>query len=75
VAVLPSVGSSGLRLRKQPSMGASLVAVEKAGAALTVIEPVDKATAKIGVAGQWISVRDPNGLFGYVAAEYVQLKS
>ncbi len=75
VVVLPSVGSSGLRLRKQPSLGASLVAVEKAGAVLTVIEPVDKATAKIGVAGQWISVRDPNGLFGYVAAQYVQLKS
>lgn len=75
VVVLPSVGSNGLRLRKQPSMGASLVAVEKAGAVLTVIEPADKVSAKIGVAGQWISVRDPNGLFGYVSAEYVQLKS
>lgn len=75
VIVLPGVGSNGLRLRKQPSLGASLTAVEKAGATLTVIEPVDKASAKIGVAGQWISVRDPNGLFGYVSAEYVQLKS
>lgn len=75
ILVLQSVGANGLRLRQQPSMGASLVAVEKAGATLTVIEPVDKATAKVGVAGQWINVRDPNGSFGYVAAEFVQLKS
>jgi hypothetical protein len=56
-------------------LGGTLVAVEKAGAPLTVLEPTNQATAKVGVAGQWISVRDPNGLSGYVGAEYVQLKS
>lgn len=75
VAVLQSVGTSGLRLRKVPSTGGMLVAVEKAGAVLLVLEPADKAKAKIGKAGQWLNVRDPNGLRGYVAAQYVQLKS
>ncbi len=69
-----SVGSSGLRLRKVPSMGGALVAIEKAGTTLTVLDPVDKAMSKIGVTGQWIYVRDSNGLRGYVGAEYVQLK-
>lgn len=75
VVVLQSGGASGLRLRKVPSPGGALAGIEKAGAVLTVIEPPDKAKAKIGVAGQWLNVRDPNGLRGYVGAQYVQLKS
>jgi len=75
VVVSQSVGTSGVRLRKVPSLGGALVAVEKAGSSLTVIEPVAMATAKVGKAGQWINVRDSNGLIGYVAADYVQLKS
>ena len=73
--VSQSVGTGGLRLRQVPSMGGALVAIEKAGASLTVIEPVNTATAKVGVTGQWINVRDPLGLQGYVSAQYVQLKS
>jgi hypothetical protein len=38
---------------------------------LTIIEPPDAALAKVGVANQWINVRDPNGLRGYVMAIYV----
>ncbi len=69
--VIDAVGAGGLRLRAFPSIGGSLVGIEKAGAFLTVIEPSDSALAKIGDANQWINVRDPNGLRGYVMASYV----
>lgn len=74
VYVSQSVGEAGLRLRKTASMGGALVAVEKAGTALTVLEPADKARAKVGKQGKWIHVSDPKGLQGYVAANYVELE-
>jgi hypothetical protein len=74
VRVLQSVGTSGLRLRKTPSLGGALVAVEKAGTALTVLEPEAGARPKVGVKGKWLHVSDPKGLQGYVAAEYVELR-
>ncbi len=73
VIVSTTLAPGGLRLRKVPSLGGALVAVEHPGAALTVIEPSNSALPKIGVSGQWIAVRDDNGLRGYVAAQYVQL--
>jgi hypothetical protein len=75
VYVLQSVGTSGLRLRKTASLGGTLVAVEKAGTALTVLEPETRARPKIGVKGQWLNVSDPKRLQGYVAAEYVELQA
>jgi hypothetical protein len=60
-------------LRKSPSLGGALVAIEKAGTALTVLEPGEQARPKIGVKGKWLQVSDPNNLHGYVAAEYVEL--
>ena len=74
VYVSQSVGEAGLRLRKTASKGGALVAIEKAGAALTVLEPADKARAKVGRNGKWIHVSDPKRLQGYVAANYVELK-
>lgn len=71
VYVSPSVGASGLRIRKTASKGGSLVAVEKAGAALTVLEKPQKAKSKIGVAGQWLHVSNARRQRGYVAAEFV----
>jgi hypothetical protein len=71
--VTAAVGPSGLRLRSFPSIAGNLVGIEKAGAWLTVIEPQSAALAKVGVANQWINVRDPNGLRGYVMASYVQV--
>jgi SH3-like domain-containing protein len=73
VFVSQSVGPSGLRLRKSPSLGGALVAVEKAGTALTTLEPEAQARPKIGVKGKWIQVSDSKRLQGYVAAEYVEL--
>jgi hypothetical protein len=69
--VVDAVGSGGLRLRAFPSLAGSLVGIEKAGTLLTVIEPPNSAMAKVGVVNQWINVRDPNDLRGYVMASYV----
>ncbi len=66
-----TVGKYGLRLRAFPSLAGTLVGIEKAGVFLTVIEPPNSALAKVGIANQWINVRDPNGLRGYVMASYV----
>jgi Peptidase_C39 like family len=69
--VIDAVGPNGLRLRAFPSLAGTLVGIEKTGAFLTVIEPPNSALAKVGIANQWINVRDPNGLRGYVMASYV----
>jgi hypothetical protein len=69
--VIDSVGTGGLRLRAYPSLGGALVGIEQAGTLLTVLEPSDSALAKVGIANQWINVRDANGLRGYVMATYV----
>jgi hypothetical protein len=73
VVVSSAVGTSGLRLRKTPSKGGSLITVLKAGTQLTVLDPAKKAKAKIGKANQWLQVRTPNNQRGYVSAEYVTL--
>jgi hypothetical protein len=73
VKVSSSVGTSGLRMRKYPSLGGALVMTLKAGTKLTDVEPAEKARAKIGKANKWLYVREPNGKQGYVSAEYVQL--
>lgn len=73
VVVSEAVGTSGFRLRTSPSMGGALVKMLKAGTRLVVIEPVEKAKAKIGKPHQWIHVREPKGQKGYIGAEYVKL--
>lgn len=73
LVVSEAVGTSGLRLRKTPSLGGALVTVLKAGTRLAVLEPEGKAKAKVGKANQWIHVREPNGKRGYVGAAYVRL--
>jgi hypothetical protein len=73
VIVSSSVGPAGLRMRKQPSKGAALVAILSAGTYLTVLDDAVKAKSKIGKANQWILVRDEKKNRGYVAAEFVTL--
>ena len=75
VLVLRSVGAGGLVVRQQPSKASDRVNIEKAGARLTVLEPASTGLSKIGVVGQWLSVKATNNRIGYVAAQYVQLKS
>jgi hypothetical protein len=72
VSVLPTVGSSGLRMRAQPNLGGSLVTVIPAGEELTALEPEARARAKLGVTNQWLNARDSTGKTGYVAAWFVQ---
>ncbi len=73
IYVSQSVGEGGLRLRNKPGAGGAVVAVEKAGAALTALEPAKKVRNKIGRRGKWIHVSDPEQLQGYVSAKYVEL--
>ncbi|HJS18701.1 MAG TPA: SH3 domain-containing protein [Anaerolineales bacterium] len=73
LVVSEAVGTSGLRLRKSPSMSGALLMVVRAGTRLVVMEPEGKARRKIGKANQWIYVREPGGKRGYVGAEYVKL--
>jgi hypothetical protein len=73
VKVSNAVGTSGLRLRKTASKGGALLKILPAGTRLIVIEPTQKAKAKIGKPNQWLYVRGPNNQRGYVAAEYVVL--
>jgi hypothetical protein len=73
VVVSEAVGTSGLRLRKSPSKGGSLIMVVKAGAELVVMEDPEKAKAKLGKVNKWLSVREAGGKRGYVGAEYVRL--
>jgi hypothetical protein len=64
--------SAGLRLRDQPNTSSShILKALMPGTALTVLEPAATAESKVGVNGQWLNVRDPDGTTGYVAAWYV----
>lgn len=61
-----------LALRSQPRIDPlTLLKRLEEGAHLLVLEPAAAAEAKIGVPGQWLSVRDPSGQVGFVAAWYV----
>lgn len=72
VTVAGLVGSGGLRLRAEPSTSAATLKIIAAGTPLTVLESAAAAEAKVGVYGQWLKVREPQGTEGYVAAWYVQ---
>lgn len=72
VTVSGLVGSGGLRLRAEPSVSAATVKIVAAGTSLAVLESAAAAEAKVGVYDQWLKVRDPQGMEGYVAAWYVQ---
>jgi hypothetical protein len=71
VLVSRSVGASGLRMRKQPSQMAALVAVQPAGASMRLVDPKEKSL--IGKQGSWLDVRDRNNREGFVAAWMVEL--
>ncbi len=65
--------ASGLNLRESASTGAQITALEPAGTYLLSLESAEAVQSKIGVSGQWINVRDPQGRSGFVAAWYVQI--
>ena len=69
--LVSSQASAGLRLRDRPNDNGNTLEVLKPGTLLTVLEPAATARAKIGVVNQWLNVRLPGGMTGYVAAWYV----
>ncbi|MEE8392342.1 MAG: SH3 domain-containing protein [Anaerolineae bacterium] len=64
-----------VRLRSGPTTASTHLAWMDAGEALVVLGDADKARAQVGQEGQWIPVRRANGMDGYTAAWYLQLKS
>lgn len=73
IRVQTTLDPPGLRLRAQPTTASDTLAMQSPGALLHVLESESAARSKIGVNGQWIRVRDVNGLEGYVAAWYVEV--
>lgn len=71
VKVNANVGTGGLRLRAKASTSGAQLKTLAAGTLLTVLEPAAQAEAKIGKTNQWLHVREPGGVQGYVAAWYV----
>ncbi|MGB8214509.1 MAG: SH3 domain-containing protein [Anaerolineales bacterium] len=71
VVTVSSQASAGLRLRDGPSTDASILKILKPGTSLTVLEEAGDIRTKIGVNNQWLNVREPGGMTGYVAAGYV----
>jgi hypothetical protein len=51
---------------------ATVIATEKAGAKLTVVEPIENAKAKIGVKGKRINIKASNNKRGYVDGDKVK---
>jgi uncharacterized protein YgiM (DUF1202 family) len=62
-----------LNLRSAPSTAGSIIRILAEGEALTILESIDAARSKIGLAGQWLNVRTTTNQVGYVSAQYVHL--
>ncbi len=71
VVLVTSQASNGLYLRDRPNPNGNIREILMPGTLLTVLEPAATAQAKIGVVNQWLNVRRPGGMSGYVAAWYV----
>ena len=69
--LVSSQASAGLRLRDRPSVYGNILEVLMPGTLLVVLEPASTAQAKIGVVNQWLNVKLPGGMAGYVAAWYL----
>jgi uncharacterized protein YgiM (DUF1202 family) len=61
-----------LNVRNGPSTGTGRIAIALPDEPLEVVGDREAALAKLGDRGQWLRVRLPNDLRGYVAAWYVQ---
>lgn len=60
------VKSAGGKVFANASAKSAVLSKEKAGATLVVVEAVDAAIPKIGMAGQWLTVKGSNGKRGYI---------
>ena len=62
-----------LNLRSGPSTSRPLVTRVDHGDVLEALEPEDDVRARVGERGEWLHVRTPDGVEGYVAAWYLRL--
>lgn len=60
------VKSAGAKVYQTASAKSAVLATEKSGARLTVVEAASGAVDKIGKAGKWLSVKSTNNKRGYV---------
>lgn len=68
VFVAAEVGSSGLRLRSEPSLNGLQLTILKASEPLEALESMETVSSKIGVQNQWLHVRTSRAEEGYCAA-------
>ena len=71
VVVSPAMGY--VNVRPGPSTAGLPVTRVDDGSVLEAREPEEDVRAKVGQEGQWLHVRTPEGIEGYVAARYVRL--
>jgi uncharacterized protein YgiM (DUF1202 family) len=64
--------TEALNVRNSPSTGSSRVAIALPHEPLEIVSDRETALAKLGDRGQWLRVRLPNDLRGYVAAWYLR---
>ena len=60
-----------LNVRERPYRNSSLIARVDHRAVLEALEPAEFVRAKVGEEDQWLWIRTPDGVVGYVAAWYV----
>jgi len=62
-----------LNVRPSPSTARPPIAQADDGAVLKALEPEANVRAKVGQEGQWLHIRTPEGVEGYVASVYLRL--
>lgn len=67
------VKKNGLRVYESSTGKGKVLATEKTGAKLVVVEEAGKAVAKIGTAGKWLNVKSTNNKRGFVDAGSVKV--
>lgn len=66
IKLIVVVRSTGAKVFKTASAKSEILSKEKSGAQLVVVEPVEQALPKIGLAGKWLAVKGTNGNRGFV---------
>ena len=62
-----------LNVRPEPSTARPPLTQVDGGDILEALEPAEEVRAKVGQPGQWLLIRTPAGIEGYVAAWHVRL--
>lgn len=68
LTVSPKVDDRGLRIRSQPDMHGSIVAILQTGEMVDTLEPEHVVLSRLGSQDQWLHVKTSGGLTGYCAA-------